>query len=420
MIKEGKRRMEKRVGEEDIKGLEEEIDSAVDRLFIDKKGSVTERLSTEPALSESSIDKKSSMAEKLSMESPILEASSEPVKATRRESSLHPSPEPTPPPYVICFEKMETQLLSLEWEITTENLEKTKEEVVALRKILKERPDINSVLNLMEKVLIHMIKNEEHIQPPQTKFLLDSKEAIKLLMKKETNSEINSYKQLVFGGIGARFLCLEGLKETRVKQPSSGAVEERDKTEMPKMWEQQIEGLLNKMKLFSEKLDEILKKFEYDLSRLGEKTRTSPEEFVERKLLPLNITIFKIDEKLFGIESQKVFKLFKLPNTYQDRISGHQRIRLKEFEIQMVDLKKIFPIESKGRKGLPAGRQGEIQILTVKENGEYKGLMVDQLLKKLSAEADISEDYGEYFLGMVHWIYQEKPVEIPILNLKKI
>jgi len=321
---------------------------------------------------------------------------------------------------VIGFEKMETQLLSLEWEITRENLEKTKEEVLALREILKERPDINSVLNLMEKVLIHMIKNEEHIQPPQTKFLLDSKEAIKLLMKKETNSEINSYKQLVFGGIGARFLCLEGLKETRVKQPSSGAVEERDKTEMPKMWEQQIEGLLNKMKLFSEKLDEILKKFEYDLSRLGEKTRTSPEEFVERKLLPLNITIFKIDEKLFGIESQKVFKLFKLPNTYQDRISGHQRIRLKEFEIQMVDLKKIFPIESKGRKGLPAGRQGEIQILTVKENGEYKGLMVDQLLKKLSAEADISEDYGEYFLGMVHWIYQEKPVEIPILNLKKI
>ena len=412
--------MEKRVGEEDIKGLEEEIDSAVDRLFIAKKGSVTERLSTEPALSESSIDKKSSMAEKLSMESPILEASSEPVKAPHRESSFHPSPEPAPLPYVICFEKMETQLLSLEWEITTENLEKTKEEVMALREILKERPDINSVLNLMEKVLIHMIKNEEHIQPPQTKFLLDSKEAIKLLMKKETNSEINSYKQLIFGGIGARFLCLEGLKETRVKQPFSGAVEERDKTEMPKMWEQQIEGLLNKMKLFSEKLDEILKKFEYDLSRRGEKTRTSPEEFVGRKLLPLNITIFKIDEKLFGIESQKVFKLFKLPNTYQDRISGQQKIRLKEFEIQMVDLKKIFPIESKGRKGLPAGRQGEIQILTVKENGEYKGLMVDQLLKKLSAEADISEDYGEYFLGMVHWIYQEKPVEIPILNLKKI
>ncbi len=410
--------MEKIFGEEDIKGLEEEINSAVDRLFVDKKGSVIERLSTEPALSEPSIDKKSSMAEKLPKEPPTPELSYESVNTPHRESSVPPSSET--PPYVRLFEKMETQLLSLEWEITRENLEKTKEEVMSLREILKERPDSNSVLNLMEKVLIHMIKNEEHIQPPQIKFLLDSKEAIKLLMKKETNSEINSYKQLVFGGIGARFLCLEGLKETRVKQPSSGAVEERDKAEMPKMWEQQIEGLLNKMKLFSEKLDEILKKFEDDLSRFGEKTRTSPEEFVERKLLSFDITIFKIGDKLFGIESQKVFKLFKLPNTYQDRISGQQRIRLKEFEIQMVDLKKIFPTESKGRKGLPAGRQGEIQILTVKENGEYKGLMVDQLLKKLSAEADISEDYGEYFLGMVHWIYQEKPVEIPILNLKKI
>ena len=418
MIKEGKRRMEKRVGEEDIKGLEEEIDSAVDRLFVDKKSSVTERLSMKPTLSESSIDKKSSLAETLSMESPILEASSEPVKATRRESSFHPSPEPLP--YVIWFEKMEMQLLSLEWEITRENLEKTKEEVLALREILKERPDINSVLNLMEKVLIHMIRKDEHIQPPQIKFLLDSKEAIKLLMKKETNSEINSYKQLVFGGIGARFLCLEGLKETRGKPASSGAIEEREVKEIPKMWDEQIEGILKKMALFSEKLDEILKKFEYNCSRFEQMTRTSPEELVEKKLLPLDITIFKIDEKLFGIESQKVFKLFKLPNAYQDKISGQQRIRLKEFEIQMVDLKKIFSIESQGRKGLPAGRQGEIQILTVKENGEYKGLIVDQLLKRLSAEADISKDYGEYFLGMVHWTYQEKPVEIPILNLKKI
>ena len=389
--------MEKIIGEDEIKGLEEEIDSAVDRLFVEKKDSV---------------------AESLSIGLPISEPSYEPVKASDRESSFHPSPEP--PPFIKSFEKMETQLLSLEWEITKENLEKTKEEVLALRETLKERPDITSLLNLMEKVLIYMIKNEENIQPPQIKFLLDSKETIKLLMKKEKNSEINIYKQLVFGGIEARFLCLEGLKETKAKQPSSGAIGERDKTEIPKMWEQQIEGILNKMGFFSEKLDEVLKKFEQHLSSLGQMTRTSPEGWLEKRLLPVDITIFKIDEKLFGIESHKVFKLFKVPNTFQDRISSQQRIRLKDFEIQMVDLKKIFSIESRGQKGLPAGRQGEIQILTVKENGEYKGLIVDQVLKKLSTEADISGEYGEYFLGMVHWTYQEQLVEIPILNLKKI
>ncbi len=162
MTKEGKPTMEKIIGEDDIKGLEEEIDSAVDRLFVEKKSGVAERLSMEP---------------------PISGPSYEPVKASGRESSFHPSPETIP--FIKSFEKMETQLLSLEWEVTRENLEKTKEEVLTLREILKERPDITSVLNLMEKVLIHMIKNEEHIQPPQIKFLLDSKETIRLLMNKE-------------------------------------------------------------------------------------------------------------------------------------------------------------------------------------------------------------------------------------------
>src|SRR4030042_1154524 len=271
MTKEGKPTMEKTIGEDDIKGLEEEIDSAVDRLFVDKKSSVAERLSMEP---------------------PISKTSYEPVKASSRETPFHPSPEPLP--FIKSFEKMETQLLSLEWEITRENLENTKEEVLALREILKERSDMTSVLNLMEKVLIHMIKNEEHIQPPQIKFLLDSKETLKLLMKKEAGGELNIYKQLAFGGIEARFLCLEGLKETGAKQPSSGAIEERDKTEIPKKWEQQIEGILNKIKLFSERGDEIFKKFEQHLSSLGQMTRTSPEELVEKKLLPVDITIFKI------------------------------------------------------------------------------------------------------------------------------
>ncbi len=381
--------MEK-IGADEMKGLEEEIDSAVDRLFVEKK---------------------SSAAESLPIELPISEPPDEPVKASAQETAFHPSPEPLP--FIKSFEKMETQLLSLEWEITKENLEKTKEEVLALRETLKKRPDITSLLNFMGKVLIHMIKNEGNIQPPQIKFLLDSKETLKLLMKKETGGEINIYKQLALGGIEARFLSLEGLEETRAKRPSLGPREERDKTEMPKMWEKQMEGILNKMNLFSEKMDEILKKFDQYLYRLGQMSRTSPEELVEKRPRAMDITIFKIGEKLIGIESHKIYKLFKVPNIFRDKYSSQQKIRLKDFEFKMVDLKKIFPIETRGGKG-------EIQLVTVKEEEEYKGLMVDQVLKKLSAQAEISGEYGEYFLGMFHWTYQEQPVKIPILNLKKI
>ncbi len=381
--------MEKIFGEDEMKGLEEEIDSAVDRLFVEKKKTVAESLSVEPQISQ---------------------PSHEAVKEVDREISFRPSAEAVPS--FKPLEKIETQLLSLEWEITGENLEKTKEEVLALRETLKERADVTSVLNLMGKVLIHMMRNEENIQPSQIKFLMDSKETIKLLMRKETSSEFSTYKQLAFGGIEAKYMCLEGLKEAKTKQTPIGA-NETDKTEGFKRWEKQMEGMLHKMDFFSEKMDVILKAFERHLSSLDQVKRIPSEAVVEKKSLLVDVTIFKIDKKLFGIESQKIFKLFKVPNTFRERYSDQQKIRLKDLEIKMVDLRKIFPMETKGQRE-------EMQLITVKEDGEYKGLIVDQMIKKLSTEAEISEEHAEYFMGTVHWIYQEQPVEIPLLDLKKI
>src|SRR3989304_4367036 len=152
--------MDKVTEEEDFKGLDEEIDDAVDRLFIDNKGGSGKRFS---------------------MESPILKT---PLKS---------------------IENMDAQLLSLEWEITEEKLKKTREEILALRELLKQKPDLASILSDMEKVLNHMIENEENIRPSWIRILLDSKETIKLLTRTETGGEINIYKQLAYLGIEARF-----------------------------------------------------------------------------------------------------------------------------------------------------------------------------------------------------------------------
>jgi hypothetical protein len=377
----------------------------VDRLFVEKKGSAKESLL---------------VGSPTPLESPTPEPSYEQVKAPDRRTSVHSPSEP--PPFIKLLEKMETQLLSLEWEITKENLEKTEEEILGLKEIMKDRPDIASVLNLMEKVLIHMNKNRENIKPPHVKFLLDSKETIKLLMRKETEGEINIYKKLSFGGIEARFSCLEGMETAGAKRPSFNASEVRDGTTMPKMWKEQIEGILNKMDLFSKKLDENLKKIDQHVYRIGQMPRIPPEELVEKRPLPvdLDITILRIDEKLIGIESHKVFKLYKIPNASRDKFLSQQKIRLKDYEVKIIDLKKIFPIEDKNRKNLRTGRQEEMQILTLKEDEIYKGLIIDQVLKKISVPLERSEKYGEFFLGIVHWSYQEQPVEIPILDSRKI
>jgi hypothetical protein len=432
-LAKGKWEMDKMTGEEDLKGLEEEIDDAVDRLFVEKKRGGAESFlmespPIEPPLKTPVLEPSISPTLEPSMKSPIFEPAMEPpiLEPSRepsllepsfemenifdRESSLHPPSVPIP--FLKSIEKMEAQLLSLEWEITEEKLQKTREEVLALRELLKQKADITSILSDMEKVLSHMMKNEENIKPPCIKFLLDSKETIKLLMRKETEGEIDIYKQLAYLGIEARFSCLEGRQESKIIQPSFSKGEGVEKTEVSIPGEKKIEDMSNKMSCFMEKVEEIFRTMKQQISRLEETIRKPPAASLEAGSKPVNVMIFKVDEKLFGVESEKVFKLFKVPNTFQEKYSNQQKIRLRDFEVQMINLKEIFSIQGGGLKG-------EIKILTVKDNGEYKGFMVDQVLKKLSTLSEKGGELGEYFSGVIHSTYQEQPVEIPILDLKK-
>ena len=456
--------MDKMPGEEDFKGLEEEIDDAVDRLFVENKRGGAKTFSTQSPLLEPSLSPptpqpsmKSPAREpsvkppdlepfmqpstlKPSMESTISELSMKPPvsEPSMKTSLLEPSHEfelektfnldssSHPPPASVSFpksvENMEAQLLSLEWEITEEKLKKTREEVLALREVSKQRADMTSLLNYMEEVLSHMIKNEENIRPPWIKFLLDSKETLKLLMRKETEGEINIYKQLAHLGIEARFSSLEGLKDPKVFHPSPGKAKGVEEAEIPAPREKKIEDIpvggkkiedmSIKMNLFMEKAEEIFRTMKQQIAKIEETARKAPAPSMEPISKPISVTIFKVDKKLFGVESEKVFKLFKVPATFLEKFPSQQKIRLRDLEVKIVDLKRIFSISG-------GESPGETRILTVKDNGEYKGLLVGQVLSKSPALLEKREGVGEYFLGLIHSTYQEQPVEIPILDLKK-
>jgi len=387
--------MDKVLGENDIKGLEEEIDSAVDRLFVEKTGGPAETISKPP-------------------QPPVKEQPFRVEKDFDFESTSAPPPSPPPPaaPVFKAIEKMEGQLLSLEWEINKENLGKTKEEVLALRLTLKEKPEVGSILTLMDKVLDYMVKNEDKIRPPLVKFLMDSKETLKLLMRKEADSELNIYKQLAYMGIQARYSCLEELKEAKPERPAPGLREEIERSGIFIKMENQIGELSKKMNLFLEKMGELYQKMDLFLLKVDRGSTQRAEPPIAIRSVPINITIFKVEEKLLGVESDKIYKLFKVPLDHQDRYVDQQKIRLKDFEVRLIDLRKVFSIPKGSRKA-------EIKILAVNEEGEYKGLMVDQVLERLSTQMETGGKYGEYFTGITHWTYQERPTEISILNLKK-
>jgi len=385
--------MDKVFGENDIKGLEEEIDSAVDRLFVEKTGGPAETISKPP-------------------QPPVKEQPFRVEKDFDFETASAPPPPPAAP-VLKPIEKMEGQLLSLEWEINKENLGKTKQEVLALRQTLKEKPEVGSVLNLMDKVLDYMVKNEDKIRPPLVKFLMDSKETLKLLMRKEADSELSIYKQLAYMGVQARYSCLEELKEARPERAATNLTEETARAGILIKMENQIEGLSKRMNLFLEKMEELYQKMDLFLLKMNRGSTQPLEPQTAIRLVPINITVFKVEERLLGVESDKIYKLFKVPMDHQDRYADQQKIRLRDFEVRLIDLRKVFSIPKRSRRA-------EIKILAVNEDGEYKGLMVDQVLERLSTEMEIGGNYGEYFSGITHWTYQERPIDISILDLKKI
>ena len=460
--------MDKVIEEEDFKGLDEEIDDAVDRLFIDNKNkrsagksfsaaTPVPKTPLKPIIDEPSIKSPAlepsleSLPLEPSVESPIPEPFTKPSPAepSMKPSFLEPSyefeleksvfeleknvvlePTPTPPPpapvqFLKSIESMEAQLLSLEWEISEEKLKKTKEEILALRELLKQKPELALILSGMEKVLNHMLKNEEDIRPSWIKILLDSKETIKLLTRIETEGEINVYKQLAYLGIESRFSSLDGLTESKVVPPSPGKAEGIERIALSPPGEKKMEDMSNKMNLFMANADELFRTMKQQISNLEEATRRTqapPVEIrpkplnvappVEVRLQPLNVTIIRVDKKLFGLESEAVFKLFRAPNSFQKRYSNQEKIRLRDFEIKLINLKKILAI--------PGGEaKGEINILAVKDKGEYKGFLVDQVIKKVSAPSEKEGEVGEYFSGVIHSTYQGHSVEIPILDLRK-
>jgi chemotaxis protein histidine kinase CheA len=395
--------------ENDIKVLEEEIDSAVDRLFVDKKGTPTETISMPPQ----------------SAHPPKPPETPKPPSPPKAEQAFQvekdfdfESPAALPPPAFPSsksFEKMEGQLLSLEWEINRENLAKTREEVHALRETLKETPEVSSILSLMDKVLDYMVKNEEKIQPPLVTFLMDSKETLRLMMRKEADSELNIYKQLAYAGIQARYSCLEELKDKGPERPVPSSKEEIEKTHIIVKMDNQIGEISKKMSLFLEKLEELRKKMDLSVPK-GQPVSTQPQPsgpITPVRSMPMDVTVLKVEERFLGVDSTKIYKLFKVPSDQQAKYSDQQKIRLKDVDARLIDLRKIFSAHKGDRKG-------EIRILAVNADGECKGLMIDQVLEKLSTSMESGGKIGDYFAGIIHWTYRDRPIEIPVLDLKKL
>ena len=458
--------MEKPMGEDELKGLEAEIDSAVDRLFVEETKGLERSLSMESPISAPSLEiekpyevlsapprekEKPVVLEEPVLEKPFLEKPSampSPFFGSRQiEDDFfreNPSPVSTPvheeelslvmpsegaeqdffaekpsrpasvsAPVSDPIERIETQLLSLEWEITNAGIEKTKEMVIDLRNRWSGQPEIVSVSHRMERVLDFMLKSDANIHPALIKFLMDAKDTIKVLSQKETTPEMKIYKQLAYDGIEARFVALTGLREDQAKKPFPEPLDAGDRAVPPETGWKRIEEISDQISLFSATMHGALEKIEQRLSRLEKQTLNPPEEEGGPPSPGLTVMVFTLEGKLFGVQNEQVFKLFKVPVNFRDKYADQQRIRVRNVDVKLVDLKKLLSIQKKDP-------EGELKILIVKDNGEHKGLMIEQVLQRISTRSDLGKGTSEYVMGSIPWMYQERPVEISVLDVKKL
>jgi hypothetical protein len=341
---------------------------------------------------------------------------------------LEPSPAPVapkagphmqPPSYLKSIDQLEAQLLSLEWEISPEKLQKTREEVGTVRELLKQRKDIESILGFMGSVLDRMIADEENIDPASIKFLLDAKETIKLSFEREDEREFEIYKSLAREGIEARFRALGGVKKPLGEFASSSPVEPRsEKTpaekapaeKIPAEWKK-VEELLPQWNHFFERAESLLQRIEQRFSELEKRSGAPPGSSAKETLPSMDITVFKSYGKLYGVESQKIMKLYKVPLSFEERYGDRPKVRIKGKDVTLVDLKKMFPDEL----WLPAETS---RLLMIQGEGKFKGLIVEEVLKRIISSPSDRGKNGKPVLGLIHWNYQAHPVEVPILDVE--
>ena len=413
--------MEKNLQENEIKELEEEIDLAVDRLFVEKRKGLAEPLPQEPS---ALLD---------SLESTSYESTDEPGTGFDFAPSLMtalspPPPTPMPPPavptgpsYLKSIDQLEAQLLSLEWEISGEKLSKTQEAVKVLRHSLKQREDVGSVLGFMKDLLDRMRADEDNIRPPMIKFLLDAKETVKLLLRQETDKEITIFKQLALDGIESRF---GSMGETKGVPGRAETLRIEEKGPAPTLIEPKKEEIFNQWDSFFKKTEGILHQINQRLSQL-EKVRRDPppSPALQRETPPLSplkdITVFRTGGKLVGVESEGIRKLFKVPPFFKERYAEQPRVRIREDDVTLIDLKQIFPEES-------WRSEGAVKLLLLYGEGgtggagECKGLIVEEILKRIMILPEQQGGDGRPLLGRIRWSYEAQPVDVPILDFRRL
>jgi len=214
---------------DDIEDMDEEIESAVDSLFVEEgadrgfgqgggEKSIPEQAEPIPDISPEVMEESLGREEfgDLPLEAEPIEEEMTPaleeaepieeemVPAVEEAEPMEKPPEEERLPKGV--ETLEVEILSLEWEFSGEILRKIISALGGLKAAFRDDESLLKVIDMMGKVSLYLLNDEKSITPEAMRFLQDGKEVIKFLTTDKGEQTI--FKNLVVEGINSHFQLL--------------------------------------------------------------------------------------------------------------------------------------------------------------------------------------------------------------------
>ena len=397
------RRPEKGTKAGELQGLEKEIDHAVDSLFVEtgrgkeKAPTTTMGMTTSESLEAFAAEPNPSETEL----SPPDQAMGLEMPPTTSESfeafAAEPNPSETelsapdqamelemppaeqervveaPDRATRNLENLETHLLSLEWEISPDLIDKIISELGFLKDTYKNNHAVFQVIDVMGKVARSLADDEGNITPESLRFLLEAKDGIKLLGEELRDKE--GYRNVVLSGILARYQVMQ----TQGKKLAEGKDYPGPRGEFV--------GLAESLKALSTQLQDGI----HQLGSIAQKLRGRESATPSRETV--GAVLVESCGRVFAIEKEKVIRSVQIPYRMVKTIWKDREIRIRGMRLPLVNLFRLFKF--KGRV-----EAKDKAVVMVKKGDRVLAILVDRLLQKREVPLNrIREGKGLAYIG---------------------
>jgi hypothetical protein len=306
-------------------GLESEIDHAVDSLFVEK-GQQSEG---GPSASMQDLSESPPAATRIPSETPQTLPPSRSLELEAEKPA-----EKTGPVAQMAdrarrnLENLETHLLSLEWEISRELIEKIISELSFLKEGHRNDRAVFQVADVMDKVAHLLARDEGNITPENLRFLLEAKDGIKLLSDELRDRE--DYKNMILSGILARYRLMHDQK----RRPTEARGDTRSGGE--------VADMAKALRALSDEL-------RAEIRELGRIARELQQRQPVQRASEKGVATVLVEScgRVFAIEKESVVRSVQIPYRMVRTVWRDSEIRIRGVRLPLINLFRLFKFKGK-------------------------------------------------------------------------